>query len=88
MSHYKVGQKNFWLAFSSTSKTIGNTEEFTASGGATFFIKVSENKPYHNIDLKNEPSAHPNEKEVLLLPNFYFEVLKVQKEGERHNIFI
>lgn len=48
-------------------------------------VRVSENAPYHNLDLKS-CSFFSSESEVLLLPNFYFEVIRVKKK--RHYTFI
>ena len=44
-------------------------------------IRVSENNPYHNLDLESY-SLYPGEREVLLLPHFYFEVMKTRKKGK------
>jgi len=76
MENYKVGQKNFWTAFTSTSKTLETAKEFATCEGIIFYIKVAENKPYHNIELAKCDSGY-NEQEVLLLPNFYFTVTDV-----------
>ena len=41
-------------------------------------IRVSQNKPYHNFSLEGI-SFSEHEKEVLLFPNFYFQVIKIYK---------
>ena len=48
-------------------------------------IRVSRNSPYHNLDLES-CSYFSEEKEVLLFPNFYFEVVRIKRK--RRHTFI
>jgi hypothetical protein len=72
----------YWTAFSSTSKDENIAKRFASNNGIIFIIKISENRPYHNLEIPLDWSYFPSEKEVLLMPNFHFRVTNRElKEG-------
>lgn len=40
--------------------------------GVIFIISISENTPFHNLEIPNDWTCYGTEMEVLLLPNFHF----------------
>ena len=80
MSEYKIGSRLFWPAFTSTSMNSKIAKEFSGKDGVIFVITVAENKPYHNLTIPCDWSYFPREKEVLLMPNFHFRVVKITKK--------
>jgi len=58
-----------WVAFSSTSKRIGQAEIFLKKAGTMMEVNVIEGKDIRDY------SAYPAEEEVLLLPNVSFNII-------------
>lgn len=79
LDEYKVGSKLYWTSFSSTSKNINVAKKFASNNGVIFEIFVGRNDPSHNIILPKGWSQYPCEEEILLFPNFYFEIVNIKE---------
>jgi len=74
---YKTGREIVWVALSSTSESLDTMKQFTREKGSWFIINTIEGKEI------SQYSRSPNEHEVLLLPNSYFEILSVNDPQKR-----
>jgi hypothetical protein len=81
VNSYVIGHRYYWSAFSSTSKSLDIAKEFGGPTAVIFVMTVAKNAPYHNIEINPGWSYFPREQEVLLFPNFYFEVTKIENKG-------
>jgi hypothetical protein len=87
MEDYQLNKVHFWAAFSSSSKSkdvavnMARRGKPKGSHAVVFNIYVSDdNSPITNIDLPRTWSFYPSEQEVLLLPFFCFQVVKVTED--------
>jgi len=74
---YKAGREIVWVALSSTSESLDTMKQFTRDKGTWLIIYAIESKEICQY------SRSPNEHEVLLLPNSYFEIVSVNDSQKR-----
>jgi hypothetical protein len=77
LQNYQAGRAPFfWWAFSSTTKTVGTTQDFLGTGPRMLFMVEGA-----GVDIQKY-SAIPSEAEVLMLPGTFLKFMDVLHQGD------